>query len=308
MGEKEVCGSGRRPKQQNQHSPKYPLPLDDLLGGGLGGPEQRVGQRRVPLRPPQHFGRDGGMMMTGRRRGALVADRRSGRGGRRTRAGGGGWLRMGHEQRGVLHALHVPDPRRRGGRGGRRRVGRLVHAQRGAPAPASLVPGPGAPQRAHPAVRPAVPISAARRPAPSHAADRPDADRRWHAAEHAASRYTGPGLHFHEAGFIAAPGCVRLLLHLEEARRGQLVMMLRLLLMLRLMVGCAVRYLVLVQLLLLLLLRMVVYHGTSGGVTLLLLLVVVVRGRVVVVLVVLLMKVVVVVTGYRRWRLVQSLG
>lgn len=181
-----------------EHSPKYPLPLDDLLGGGLGGSEQRVGQRRVPLRPPQHFGRDGGMMVAGWRCRALVADRRSG--GRGTRAGCGGRLRMGHEQRGVLNALHVPDPRRRGGRGGRRRrvVGRLVHAQRGTPAPASLVAGPGAPQRAHPAVRPAVPISA---PAAGHTSD---TDRRWNTGEHTASRYTGPGLHFHEAGVIAA--------------------------------------------------------------------------------------------------------
>jgi len=127
----------------------------------------------------------------------------------------------------MLYALHVPDPGRRSGGGSGRRSNRrcgrcrgrcrLFDAERRAPAAASLVTGAGAPERAYPAVGAAVAVGDA-----AAATGRPyAADRRRHTGEYACSRYTGPGLHFHEAGLIAASRYVRLLLHLEEARRGQ---------------------------------------------------------------------------------------
>lgn len=154
---------------------------------------------------------------------ALVADRRRGRRGAR-----GGvrrtLVRVRHQERRVLHALHVPDPGRRGG-GQRRRGGgrcRLLDAERGTPAAAPLVARACAPQGAYPAVGAGVAVgtgdAAATRRCPYAA------DHRWHTDENTRTRYTGPGLHFHEAGLIAAPRCVRLLLHLEEARRGQVGM------------------------------------------------------------------------------------
>lgn len=164
-------------------------------------------------------------MTRGRRRAVITQRRRRRR--RGARAGVGRALRrMRHQEGRVLHALDVPDP----GRRCRRRRGRrsLLDAERGAPAAAPLVAGTGAPQRAYPAVGAAVAVSAGDAAA---AAGRCPyaADRGWHTGEYACSRYTGPGLHLHEAGLIAAPRCVRLLLHLEEARRDQVGMVMVLL-------------------------------------------------------------------------------
>lgn len=118
---------------------------------------------------------------------------------------------MGHQERGVLDTLHVPDTRRGRCGSGSAGSGGLFGAERRTSASAPLVSGSRASQRAYPAVGAAVPVRGA-----ANSCD---------GATTQDTRYTtGPCLHLHEAGLIATSRWMGLLLHVDQASRGQMVM------------------------------------------------------------------------------------